>query len=946
MNRRIKKLLVLLLIIVMLLPISLPIVSKAVDTETSSTSEEVYPINVELKRDETNPNLIHITATSTESNIIALKYVHQYIDTDNASYFEEEHEDIYTFDITPAKMIEETFELEGYGSYTVYAKDANGNGFLARLTVNDPNDMPQITLTKDQENPLILNIDVTSNKNTITKLKIAKKENIHDMIDFSTQGTDIEFMESSHVSVRYTEITEEGLYVVYAEDNKGNKTTNQIYLAEQDTPISVEITDGTNPREVNLHITNPICNIVSVKVAKSSEITDFSDFESIEGLPIIEGQTVDVTYTAEENDSYVFYIEDEAGNKVMTHKRITAEENTMQIMIEQDENSPGNLTITATDTMCDIVEMKVAIGDNIDLNYFENNGENISIEPGREVVAKYTVQENCTINVFIRDEQGYTYIYKRNLIGINNPEPEPSQAPTIILTQNTDNPKQIDVIVRGDRSNIDEVKWATGEQDIAYFATNGTRIGQDKVGVAIHTEFTIQTIGPYTVYAKDDAGNEAVETIEITNIDKTPPAEEDTIPPEVSQVENNGIYNHSVTPVIVDEHLSEIYLTKDGLDVDNYQNGDVIEDEGEYVLNAVDEAGNEVVVKFIIDKTAPEIAIQQENTDNENVEVSMTFIDNLTNIKKVKVAKGEQAIDYFENSGQELILEKEDNSAIALINVMENGIYTVYVEDEAGNAKIETFEVTTITEEPEIDDTTPPTIQITRESVNENESIKVTIHVTDTESQIASIKIANGEQSIDYFENGGTSLTMLTDDRSAESAVMITENGTYTIYAEDEQGNKTVEVITITEIVTPEPTPDPDPEPDDAITSSVYVVTTTMIDQIIPHTNVSTFKENIATEVGYRIVNTKGEELNNTDIIGTGDQLITDTNKTYSLIVTGDLNGDGNITITDMSMMRKHYLEIESLYGVYLKSADMDHNDKISLNDVAIMRKNILKIDL
>ena len=157
-------------------------------------------------------------------------------------------------------------------------------------------------------------------------------------------------------------------------------------------------------------------------------------------------------------------------------------------------------------------------------------------------------------------------------------------------------------------------------------------------------------------------------------------------------------------------------------------------------------------------------------------------------------------------------------------------------------------------------------------------------------------------------------------------------------------------MVTITEIATPEPTPEPDPEPepepDDAITSSVYVVTTTMIDQILPDTNISTFKENIATEVGYRIVNTKGEELNNTDIIGTGDQLITDTNKTYSLIVTGDLNGDGNITITDMSMMRKHYLEIESLYGVYLKSADMDHNDKISLNDVAIMRKNILKIDL
>ena len=60
----------------------------------------------------------------------------------------------------------------------------------------------------------------------------------------------------------------------------------------------------------------------------------------------------------------------------------------MNVSIEQDENAPGNLTITATNTICDIVEMKVAIGDNITLDYFENNGENISIEPGREVVGK------------------------------------------------------------------------------------------------------------------------------------------------------------------------------------------------------------------------------------------------------------------------------------------------------------------------------------------------------------------------------------------------------------------------------------------------------------------------------------------------------------------------------------------------------------------------------
>ena len=863
MKNLIKKTIIFFIIMIMILPISLPIVSKAIDSGKILTSQEDYPIDVVLERDKENPNLVHITATSTESNIIELKYVHKYIETDNASYFEENHDDIYTFNITPAQMIEESFELDGYGSYTVFAKDENRNGFLARLTVNDPNDMPQITLTKE-ENSLNLNIDVTSNKNKITKLKIAKKENINDNIDFSTQGTDIEFIESTHVSVRYTEITEEGLYVVYAEDSVGNRTISQIYIAKQKTPISVDITKGINAREVNLHITDSICNIVSVKVAKLSEIgEDYDKFDTIDGLQITEGQTVDLSYTAPEDDTYIFCIEDEAGYKLITQKRITSQERVMSVTIAQDENSPGNLIITATNAICNIVEMKVAIGDDISLEYFENSGEPISIQSGREVVAKYTVQENCTINVYVKDEQGYTYMYKRNLIGIDDPEPEPSEAPTIVLTQNTENPKQIDVDVQADNSNVDEVKWAKGEQDIAYFATNGTRIGQDKVGVAIHTEFTISAIGTYTVYAKDDNGNEAIKTIEITNIEQTPPTEEDTTPPD--------------------------------------------------------------------------IIINQENTDNENVQVSINVLDNLTNINMVKVAQGQQTIDYFENEGQELTIQKDDNSAKAVINVTENGFYTVYAKDDAGNATIEVFEVTTITEDPKIDDTTPPTIQTINESINENESIKVTINVTDTQSQISTIKIANGEQNVDYFENQGTTLKLTTDDKSAKATVGITENGTYTIYAEDEQGNKTVKVITITEIETP--------ELDDTITSSVYVITQTMIDKISPNTDVNTFKNNISTEVEYTIVNSKGEELQNTQKIGTGDKLITETNKEYTLIVTGDLNGDGNVTLIDMSLLRKHYLEIESLQDEYLKAADMDNNNIISLRDIANMRKTILKID-
>ena len=108
----------------MLIQVLIPIVSQA--TDVSGVSEGDITLNVELKRDETNPNQINITATDSEYNITALKYVHKYIETSNASYFEEDHDDIYTFDITPSQSIHESFELDGYGSYTVYAKNEAG----------------------------------------------------------------------------------------------------------------------------------------------------------------------------------------------------------------------------------------------------------------------------------------------------------------------------------------------------------------------------------------------------------------------------------------------------------------------------------------------------------------------------------------------------------------------------------------------------------------------------------------------------------------------------------------------------------------------------------------------------------------------------------------------------------------------------------------------------
>lgn len=738
--------------------------------ELQKVTREESTIDVNLKRDESNSNIVNITATDTTYDITELKYVHKYIEISNIEYFEQNNSDVHTFEITPSRNIQESFELEGYGSYTVYAKNSRGDRFLSRITINDPEDAPDITLIKDEENPMSFTIQVTSKNNTIKTLKIAKKQNINDKIDFNTQGTEIEFIESNNVNVKYDKITEEGLYEVYVADNKGNKTSVEIYLSKNNTPIEANIWKGSGTREVELKITDSLCDIVKVKVARNSEISGFEDFNTKgEELQFTKGNNVTINYTAPEDDTYVFYIEDEAGFKKMITKRITENEKAMNIEITQDEANPKNIKIKATNEVCKIVKMKVAIGDNIDLEYFKQNGEEIEIVAGKKVNTEYTVNKDCRLNVYVEDEEGYTYMYSKNLTGID--EPQPITPPTIELSQNKDNPKQIDVTVKSTDSYIRKIKWAKESRDEQYFENNGTQIGIGSVGKIIKTNFAISSIGIYTIYAEDNEGNKTVKEINITNIDEKP--NPDTTPPEITGVENNKIYNKVLTPRIADENLAEVILKKDDNIVENYENGDTIEEDGIYQLIATDKAGNETKIRFGIDRTAPEIKIEQEIKDEKNVTANINITDNLVKIKKAKIAKGEKDIEYFAENGQELEVKGETTIASSTINITENGIYTVYAEDILGNKSIEKFEVTTIKvdPEPEPEDKIPPKITGVQDGKTYTEKISPK---AEDENLIEVILRRNGEI-VKNYKNGD----------------VINKNGQYTLIAKDKAGNTT-----------------------------------------------------------------------------------------------------------------------------------------------------------
>ena len=409
------------LIMILVLQMILPLCTNALeidnDKETLVGAGETS-INVSLKRGSVDKNKINITATDSAYNITDLKYVHKYIKIEEIEYFEADNEDVHTISITPAQKIEQSFEMDGYGSYTVYVKNEKGDRYLSRMTIKDPTEMPDITLTRDSDDMRKLEIQVTSKNNKIVKIKIARKEKYDDTIDFETQGEELKFESSNNVNVKYTSATEDGIYVIYAEDDQGNKSTSQTYLGETKTPIQTKTTLDNKSRKAQIEIEDGLCKIVKVKVARKSKINNINDFKTEgESIEIVPANSINIEYVAPEDDTYMFYIEDEAGYKKMIQMRIT-KENSIDISVSQDDNDKKIITIKAIDSICNIVKIKVAVGENIDSDYFKTNGQELQITPGKKVEVKCSVSENCILNIYVEDEEGYKVITTRNIIGI------------------------------------------------------------------------------------------------------------------------------------------------------------------------------------------------------------------------------------------------------------------------------------------------------------------------------------------------------------------------------------------------------------------------------------------------------------------------------------------------------------------------------------------------
>ncbi len=164
---------------------------------------------------------------------------------------------------------------------------------------------------------------------------------------------------------------------------------------------------------------------------------------------------------------------------------------------------------------------------------------------------------------------------------------------------------------------------------------------------------------------------------------------------------------------------------------------------------------------------------------------------------------------------------------------------------------------------------------------------------------------------------------------------------------EGETTNPEDETTSEEETTTEPPTTTEQPKPQ--INTSLTVDDTNkVISGIGAKTDVSVFLNKINVANGSVGIFDKNGNSKTSGYISTGDKIvIKDTQtvvyKEYTIVLYGDVNGDGDINLKDAYIVRKYLLSEMTIEGIYVKAGDVNRkSDGVDLKDAYIMRKYIL----
>ena len=129
--------------------------------------------------------------------------------------------------------------------------------------------------------------------------------------------------------------------------------------------------------------------------------------------------------------------------------------------------------------------------------------------------------------------------------------------------------------------------------------------------------------------------------------------------------------------------------------------------------------------------------------------------------------------------------------------------------------------------------------------------------------------------------------------------------------------------------------------------SSVYTIGAKYITGVSLMTKTAEFKSRFSTSnCSVQVLGPDGKEKKPEEYVGTGCVVRFSTADkavgSYEVVIYGDINGDGKISIIDLARVQRHILGVVKLSDAYLESGDCNKDGRISIIDLARVQRHIL----
>lgn len=526
------------------------------------------------------------------------------------------------------------FTVSSNGDYTIEVLDMAGNiGSYVHKVTNIDKVAPKISVVSTNTNPT--NQDVVLNVTATDNVGIAKVVN--------EAGDELPLVGGVFT---YTVATN-GTYKFTTYDTAGNTASASIKVENIDkqNPVVDKITKSTEV-PVNTSVT------VSVTAHDVGLGLDAKPY-SWDGTSWTDANSTVI----KSNGTYSVYVRDKSGNVVSKEFEITNLDFDAPVVdsviqsTDAQTNKDITITVNAHDIGLGLASKAYRLGGGV---WQSSN--------------KFTISTNGSYLIEVLDEAGNIGSYTHTVSNIDK------ELPGITISVDKTEPVNTDVVLKITATDNVEVAKVVNEA------------GEELEGIGTASSksysYTVTGNGSYTFTVYDTAGNFKKGTFKVENIDKSNPVLD-----KISKSTEDPINTNVV--VTVTAHDVGLGLADKPYKFDNGDWTDVasttITSNGTYTVQIKDKAGNVITESYEVsnlDFIAPVISsarVLQTRPVKESARIAVQATDEGFGLadKAYKLNDGDwQTANWFD--------------------VTDNGTYTVYVRDKAGNITSTTVEVTNI----------------------------------------------------------------------------------------------------------------------------------------------------------------------------------------------------------------------------------------------------------